>query len=505
MKDRIVQHPNRYKLTPVAGTGDTFDLSPAPGAVTDEGTPLNKATLLSDETAFAIFGSAEEHTVNEALRQLNGAMGEARGAPASLILDQPGFVLTDGALVRLKLHVFSDSHVTLNINDTGAKPIKTIWSDTEVVGGIEPGTWITLIYSEDKDSYIMQSNLAKLATALTTEVITTNSIWTVPTDALSGKVFVRLFGGGGGGGYTPYSSCGGGGGGGGHMRFKSLTLPFGEQVQCTIGAGGAGGTSSTTKGNTGGTTSFGAYLSAPGGSGGANGVYDSSNYNGTGGNGGDGGTGGGGGTGQTGETGEAAGGSGGNASYGGAGGFASRDWGGNHSGGGGGEYVFDDGIHDGSTGGAQGRLAGSPGCGRGGGTSGGGTAGTNTTGMPYDFTGYGSAGRRSSSSSDPYGGGGGYGGNGGMGYGTGGGGGFGAKGGDGTQAGGGGGGYGGSGRNGGGGQHSHGGGGGGGYGTGNYGSGGNGAYTTGGAYPKNGDTGTNGCIVIQYAKLNIVT
>ena len=51
MKDRNVQYPSRYQLVKVEGTDDIYDVTPAPGEVEAEGTLINKATLLSDETA----------------------------------------------------------------------------------------------------------------------------------------------------------------------------------------------------------------------------------------------------------------------------------------------------------------------------------------------------------------------------------------------------------------------------------------------------------------------
>ena len=68
MKDRIVEYPHRYKLVPA---GEDFaDLIPAPGFVTQEGTPLNKAALLSDETAAALGLTQEDPTVDGALMAL---------------------------------------------------------------------------------------------------------------------------------------------------------------------------------------------------------------------------------------------------------------------------------------------------------------------------------------------------------------------------------------------------------------------------------------------------
>ena len=67
MKDRVVEHPNRYQLVPVAGTTDTYDVVPVPGTVTEAGTAINKALLLSDLAAGAFGLEDEEATVNNAL------------------------------------------------------------------------------------------------------------------------------------------------------------------------------------------------------------------------------------------------------------------------------------------------------------------------------------------------------------------------------------------------------------------------------------------------------
>lgn len=60
MTDRNVQFPNRYQLTKVPGTDDIYDLTPAPGTITEEGTMINKASLLTDETAQAYGFPAEQ-------------------------------------------------------------------------------------------------------------------------------------------------------------------------------------------------------------------------------------------------------------------------------------------------------------------------------------------------------------------------------------------------------------------------------------------------------------
>ena len=66
MQDRIPTYPGRVKLTPVTGEENTYDMERADGPV-QEGTPLNKSTFLTDSTETAIWGDAQNRTVDEAL------------------------------------------------------------------------------------------------------------------------------------------------------------------------------------------------------------------------------------------------------------------------------------------------------------------------------------------------------------------------------------------------------------------------------------------------------
>jgi len=71
MTDRVVEFPNRFTLTPAPGQADTFDVTPAPGVVTETGTPINKGNLLSDATALALgLDPAADPTVDGALALL---------------------------------------------------------------------------------------------------------------------------------------------------------------------------------------------------------------------------------------------------------------------------------------------------------------------------------------------------------------------------------------------------------------------------------------------------
>lgn len=67
MEDRLVQYPNRVRLVQVDGQPGVYDIEAVPGAVTANGTPLNKATLLSDTVATLVNNAA---TPNEALKYL---------------------------------------------------------------------------------------------------------------------------------------------------------------------------------------------------------------------------------------------------------------------------------------------------------------------------------------------------------------------------------------------------------------------------------------------------
>lgn len=47
IKDRTVESPNRYKLAAVEGLEGVYELEPAPGAVAEAGTPINRSLLMA--------------------------------------------------------------------------------------------------------------------------------------------------------------------------------------------------------------------------------------------------------------------------------------------------------------------------------------------------------------------------------------------------------------------------------------------------------------------------
>lgn len=70
MKDRLSKYPGRVKLTPVDGQANTFDMIRA-DEPEDEGTPLNKNTLLKDKTAEDLgLDPAVDPTPDDALNEI---------------------------------------------------------------------------------------------------------------------------------------------------------------------------------------------------------------------------------------------------------------------------------------------------------------------------------------------------------------------------------------------------------------------------------------------------
>ena len=68
MKDRTPKYPGRVKLVPVDGQDNVFDMTRADEA-TEGGTPYDKLTILTDETA-ALFGLSDEAVPDDMFRAI---------------------------------------------------------------------------------------------------------------------------------------------------------------------------------------------------------------------------------------------------------------------------------------------------------------------------------------------------------------------------------------------------------------------------------------------------
>lgn len=89
MKDRVPLYPGRVKLVPVAGQENTYDMTRA-DQPTQDGDPLNKATLLKDATA-ALFGLGVDAVPDDVLAVLS---------KAALVREDGSLITPQGELVK---------------------------------------------------------------------------------------------------------------------------------------------------------------------------------------------------------------------------------------------------------------------------------------------------------------------------------------------------------------------------------------------------------------------
>lgn len=112
MQDRVPLHPGRVKLAPVAGEENTFDMTRA-DEPTQEGTPLNKATLLQDWTA-ALYGLGTDATPDDVFFEMAPRVGDIKATARDDV--DGNWLLCDGS-VCLKadypdLHAVMDKYTT---------------------------------------------------------------------------------------------------------------------------------------------------------------------------------------------------------------------------------------------------------------------------------------------------------------------------------------------------------------------------------------------------------
>lgn len=258
VKDRVVQHPHRYKLVPVAGTTDTYDLERVPGTVTEEGTAVNRQLFNSIDSALLCThsksGTVHTFTLNSAVAAFvpGQTIYTVKAALTASIEVGDTFTLTDGTT-----------------SYTGIVP-KTS----------EGGNYRVTLFQNLSPVVIFEVNLGGSAKhaffrgggqkRLYREVFTVSGTWTCPD--FVDEVYVQAFGGGGGGGAgktNAGSTSGpapGGGGGGGYMASGLIRVTPGAKYAVVIGKGGAGGLRSYNAstgsysygdGTDGGTSSFG--------------------------------------------------------------------------------------------------------------------------------------------------------------------------------------------------------------------------------------------------------
>lgn len=110
--------------------------------IAQEGTPINKPLL--DEFL--------------------AAAGVTAGTATAFTLVQKGYSLFDGAEVRFRLHRASGSGATLNVNGTGAKPLRDAMGES-MASGMPAGTWLKAIYSAAAGAYTISGGATNVTPA----------------------------------------------------------------------------------------------------------------------------------------------------------------------------------------------------------------------------------------------------------------------------------------------------------------------------------------------------
>lgn len=289
MQDRVPLYPGRVTLTPVAGQENTFDMARA-DQPTQEGTPLNKATLLKDVTA-SILGLPNTAVPDDAFLALTIGVG------------------TYGFRVKVQL---SDGTPVEGATVSGITALtgSTLVSGADgIVLGKSTSKTVTISCTSPYIDQAAPSSQSVTATGTITDVtltltpitdmITVTSSKTAKVSPMAKTMDVTAVGGGGGGGgYNQNSRYdgAGAGGGGGYVSTKIGVECADKLLKIALGGRGSGSNyadGNVSAGGSGGDTSLQidgvSALTANGGKGGAGGSSGPTaggSGNGSGGNGG---------------------------------------------------------------------------------------------------------------------------------------------------------------------------------------------------------------------------
>lgn len=289
MQDRVPLYPGRVTLTPVAGQENTFDMVRA-DQPTQEGTPLNKATLLKDVTA-SILGLPNTAVPDDAFLALTIGVGTygfrvkiqladgtpVEGATVSGITALTGSTLVSGA----------DGIVL------GKSTSKTV-----TIGCTSPYIDQAAPASQSVTATGTITDVTLTLTSITDMITVTSSKTTKVSPMAKTMDVTAVGGGGGGGGYNQNSRYdgAGAGGGGGYVSTKLDVVCADKLLKIALGGSGWGSNyadGNVSAGGSGGDTSLQIdgvlALTANGGKGGAGGSSGPTaggSGNGSGGNGG---------------------------------------------------------------------------------------------------------------------------------------------------------------------------------------------------------------------------
>lgn len=266
MEDRIPTpgQEGRVLITPEDGSAPYYAKITMADNPTNPGTPLSKETLLQDATETALFGSANNRTVDQAFQGIASKIDLIMGDQASItvtVTDQAGHPVTQ-VLVN---GVYGEDGSTVYTNSSGVAS-----------GYIAEGTQtISITGYADLEDISKQLDVTK-GTTITETLTPTRRNFLHLTQSRSVKfsgdvstVDANPVGAGGGAGYGDLRSgrwgISGGAGAGGHSQIQSgISVAANTNYPAVVGAGGRAGTEDIDSSDGGSSTFLG--VSAAGGS-----------------------------------------------------------------------------------------------------------------------------------------------------------------------------------------------------------------------------------------------
>ena len=271
MKDRVPLYPGRVRLTPVSGQENTYDMVRA-DEPTQEGTPLNKASLLKDSTA-TLLGLPDTAVPDDALIAILIGVNKYAFRLTFTFLDgSPVAGKTVDGLTSLDgTPVVTDE----NGNAFGVSSTPTVEIGMDFTEYIDLENFRTTLTATAK---ITDVTIKISSISATSKTITTSGQYRFSPNVKDYDV--AAIGGGGSGGYN--KPFGGGGGGGGSVA-NMFGISVFDLLTVIVGAQGKGmkpaSSSIDRDGNDGGSSSVvNLNLTAPGGGGGRGALNNSGGY-----------------------------------------------------------------------------------------------------------------------------------------------------------------------------------------------------------------------------------
>lgn len=260
-----MQYPNRYQLKKVEGTDDIYDLTPAPGEVSEEGTLINKATLLQDATA-ALYGLGSDSVPDDVFQLIETRLSliQSNVAIINLTVQDTAGNPMQGIKVQ---GVINEDGNPMTTNESG----QITGYITEGQATISVSGYFDIADYSESISVTKGDEITKTIQLSTRDFLKITSSTTKVFSQNVEQVDVTAVGGGGGGSTSFY---GGAGGGGGYCTVQEgVSFEPDTDYQAIVGSGGYGRSYSSSTGNmaggNGGTSSF-LGVAANGGMGGEN-------------------------------------------------------------------------------------------------------------------------------------------------------------------------------------------------------------------------------------------